>query len=65
MLARFCEDVTEYAALMRSLEGDEGLAEIIEDKRTIVQEYPLLSARRGTGYDYRVPDDPTNIGRSD
>ncbi len=61
LIARFCEDVTDYSLLLYSIHGKKAGKRLIEDKQAFLQDYPLLSRGRGGGYDYRFPHDPPNL----
>ncbi len=53
LLARFAEQFTEYTLLMYALDKEGGAEpEIIKDKETFLQNYPLISRNRGSGFDY-------------
>jgi len=62
LLARFCEDFTDYSLLIYRLYGDEQAAlRLIEDKRAYLADYPQISSGRGLAHDYRNPGDPDNL----
>ena len=56
LLARFAEQMTEYSLMMYSLHSNDewntATTELIEAKKTLLKEYPTLSASRGKGLDY-------------
>lgn len=56
LLARFCEDFTDYALLMYGLYDKEKAAQrLIGDKRAVLADYPRISNERGRAHDYRYP----------
>lgn len=52
LLSRFAENFTDYVLQMYSLEGQQSAEKLIKAKSLLLKEYPEISARRGTGYDY-------------
>ena len=56
LLARFAEQLTEYALLAVRLSPEKGKERLIEDKLRFLNNYPQLSTERGQGFDYTIPD---------
>jgi len=52
LLARFCEDFTDYSL---SLYNEWG-ANLIRDKISFLKDWPRISAARGTAFNYRLKD---------
>jgi hypothetical protein len=52
LLSRFAENFTEYVLQMYSLEGQQSAQKVITSKSFLLKEYPEISARRATAYDY-------------
>lgn len=62
LLARFCEQFTDYAMLAYRLEGKKAGEELIEDKLTFLRNYPEISYNRGQGFNYLKPGwDSANV----
>ncbi len=56
LMARFAEQFTDYALLTFKLTGEERAPEeLIEDKLSLLNAYPLISSRRGTAFDHQDP----------
>ena len=55
LIARFCEDFTEYSLLVYALDQADPRSTVIADKRRFLTDYPKLSRERATAYDYRYP----------
>lgn len=55
LMARFAEQFTDYALLTYRLSGPKAPTELIEDKLAFLNRYPMISARRGEGLDYKDP----------
>jgi len=53
LMARFAEQFTDYAALTYRLAGDKAKKNLAENKLAFLRNYPQMSARRGTAFDYR------------
>ena len=53
LMARFAEQVTEYALLAGRIDGPKAPLELIEDKQDFLSRYPDLSGNRGKAFDYR------------
>ena len=51
LLARFGEQLSEYATVLRSLRGDGAGVQLIEDKQAFLADYPALSTGRSRGVD--------------
>lgn len=54
LLARFAEQLTDYALLTVRISPDKGKERLIEDKLQFLNRYPQLSAERGQGFDYAI-----------
>lgn len=52
LLSRFAESFTEYVLQMYSLEGEQTAEKLIISKALLLKEYPRISAKRATAYDY-------------
>ncbi len=52
LLARFCEQFSDYALLQYSMEGAKAGKELISDKLAFLNAYPRISAFRGTAFNY-------------
>ena len=61
LVGRFSEDLGAYPALMGTLLNGKSAARLIEDKRSFLGDYPVTSARRGTGVDYRWATRPGDV----
>ena len=61
LIGRFAEDFTDYGLLMYSIQGMGAGKALIEDKEAFLKDYPRLSSQRGTGYDFRYPNCPSNL----
>lgn len=57
LLARFAEGLTDYALMTVRLSPDKGKERLIEDKLQFLNNYPQLSAGRGQGFDYAIPNE--------
>lgn len=57
LAARYAEEFDEYSALMRA----HPRTRLIQHKRRFLNDYPALSARRGTGFDWRWPEVAANV----
>lgn len=56
LMARFCEQFTDYAMLVYRMDGQQrGGEELIEDKLAFLQDYPEISYNRGQGFNYLQP----------
>jgi hypothetical protein len=53
-LARFAEKFTGYGMILKDVESNTELADkqLIKDKANFLQQYPIVSAERGKGYNY-------------
>ncbi len=56
LLARFAEQLTDYTLLTVRLSPEKGKERLIEDKLRFLNNYPQLSAERGQGFDYAIPN---------
>lgn len=52
LLARFGEQIEDYANVMHSIDSDVSDHQLIEDKSLLLKDYPTISANRGKGFDY-------------
>ncbi|TND09743.1 MAG: hypothetical protein FD123_867 [Bacteroidetes bacterium] len=58
LMARFCEELTEYSLLLFAELGKEaGQLKLIADKETLLREYPEISRDRNRAFDYK-PSNP-------
>lgn len=58
LLARFCEDMSEYSLMLYAEYGKEaGKLRYIADKETLLSEYPEVSRDRNRAYNYK-PENP-------
>ncbi|MGL4596650.1 MAG: hypothetical protein ACRCYO_03925, partial [Bacteroidia bacterium] len=55
LAARFGESFTDYALLIYNIDGKKAPDELIEDKLALLNNYPLISAARGRGFNYLDP----------
>lgn len=73
LLARFCEDVTEYSLAMFRMDSSLPKADLlsglrlIHDKESLLLDYPKSSSNRGRAFNYKPekninPDDPFDTG---
>jgi hypothetical protein len=63
LIARFCEEMTDYSLLVRHHLGEsEGSRRLISDKEALLFDYAALSRDRGKAFDYRfrLPTDDDN-----
>ncbi|MCE7991884.1 MAG: hypothetical protein HEP71_07885 [Roseivirga sp.] len=56
LMARFGEQVEDYANIMHSIDSDVSGYQLIEDKALLLKDYPKISANRGKGFDYTGAD---------
>ena len=61
LMGRFAESFSDYAMLTYKISGVKASKELIEDKLQFLKKYPLLSASRGKGINYRKPCDIWSI----
>lgn len=52
LMARFGEQIEDYANIMHSIDSDVSGYQLIEDKALLLKDYPRISANRGKGLDY-------------
>lgn len=57
LLARFAEQLTDYGLLTVRISPEKGKERLIEDKLRFLNNYPQISAERGQGFDYAIPDE--------
>lgn len=53
LLARFAENFTDYALMVFSTNDDSTQQELINDKVSFLEEYPIISSERGKGFNYK------------
>lgn len=53
LLARFAENFTDYATMVRGMAGTAGKRRLIRDKLGFLNHYPEISAARGLGFNYQ------------
>lgn len=63
LLARFCEDFSQYSLMMYSLYKEEADPIVIGDKQCFLKDYPLVSSQRGKAFDYRNVKEITGYHR--
>ncbi len=64
LLARFCEEITDYSLFIYSMLEENASEKLIDDKIKILKEYPDLSANRGKAFNYydeKAIWDTTNV----
>jgi hypothetical protein len=52
LMARFGEQIDDYANIMHSIDSDVSGYQLIEDKSLLLQDYPEISANRSKGFNY-------------
>lgn len=52
LMARFGEQIGDYANIMHSIDSDVSGYQLIEDKSLLLQDYPKISASRSKGFNY-------------
>ncbi len=55
LMARFSESFADYALIEYKVDGPKAPAELIEDKLAFLNNYPLISSARDTGFNYKKP----------
>lgn len=55
LAARFAESFAEYAMIEYKIDAPKAPSELIEDKLAFLNNYPLISSARGTGFNYLDP----------
>ncbi|NJM25892.1 MAG: hypothetical protein HC859_10825 [Bacteroidia bacterium] len=55
LMARFAEQFTDYALLTYRLSGEKAPLDLIEDKLSFLNAYPVISEERGKGFNYKSP----------
>jgi uncharacterized protein YegP (UPF0339 family) len=60
LMARFCENMTDYSLIVHQMMRDEHAAglRMIGDKETFLSDYPIFSRDRGKGFNYKYPHPP-------
>jgi hypothetical protein len=53
LLARFCEQFSDYAIIAYTIDGQKAGAELIKDKLSFLNAYPEISSNRGKAFNYR------------
>lgn len=51
LMARFQEQIDDYANIMHSIDADTSANQLIIDKARLLQDYPAISSLRGKGFD--------------
>ncbi|MCX2574536.1 hypothetical protein [Pedobacter sandarakinus] len=54
MLARFCEQFSDYALIAYTLDGQKAGVELIKDKLSFLNSYPEISNNRGKAFNYKT-----------
>lgn len=58
LMARFHEHIGDYANIMHSIDLDTSGSQLIQDKASLLQDYPAISANRGKAFDpFKDPED--------
>lgn len=52
LLARFCEQFSDYALIAYTIDGQRAGAELIKDKLSFLNAYPEISSNRGKAFNY-------------
>lgn len=55
LMARFCEQFTDYAMLMYRMDGPKASNELLVDKLRLLNEYPVISSDRFKAFNYESP----------
>ncbi|HEU4717995.1 MAG TPA: hypothetical protein VFU15_09180, partial [Bacteroidia bacterium] len=55
LMARFAESFNDYAMLVYKIDGPKAPDELIADKLAFLNNYPLISSARDTGFNYKAP----------
>jgi uncharacterized protein YegP (UPF0339 family) len=60
LMARFCENMTDYSLIVHQMMKDDQAAglRMIGDKETFLSDYPIFSRDRGKGFNYKYPHPP-------
>ncbi|WP_316808840.1 hypothetical protein [Pedobacter agri] len=53
LLARFCEQFSDYALIAYTIDGQKAGAELIKDKLSFLNAYPEISRNRGKAFNYK------------
>jgi len=53
LLARFCEQFSDYALIAYTIDGQKAGAELIKDKLSFLNAYPEISSNRGKAFNYK------------
>lgn len=53
LLARFCEQFSDYALIAYTVDGQKAGAELIKDKLSFLNAYPEISSNRGKAFNYK------------
>lgn len=54
LMARFSESFADYALVVYKIDGPKAADELIEDKLAFLNNYPLISSARFTGFNYKA-----------
>lgn len=55
LMARFAESFNDYAMVVYKVDGPKAPEELIADKLAFLNNYPLISSARDTGFNYKSP----------
>ncbi|MDQ3110698.1 MAG: YegP family protein [Bacteroidota bacterium] len=63
LMARFCEQMTDYSLLVHQMMNDEEQAglRLINDKEIFLSDYNIFSRDRGKGFNYKYPHQPKGV----
>lgn len=68
LMARFHEQMTDYTLLLFAMKGFAGSTEVVNDKLNLLEDFPVISAERGKGFDYtarRLVDSQTSLMKTE
>jgi hypothetical protein len=55
LMARFAESFNDYAMIVYKIDGPKAPEDLIQDKLEFLNNYPLISSARDTGFNYKSP----------
>jgi cell fate (sporulation/competence/biofilm development) regulator YmcA (YheA/YmcA/DUF963 family) len=55
LMARFSESFSDYAMVVYKIDGPKAPEDLIQDKLEFLNNYPLISSARDTGFNYKKP----------
>ncbi|HET6989946.1 MAG TPA: hypothetical protein VFJ43_01425, partial [Bacteroidia bacterium] len=61
LMARFSESFADYALVVYKIDGPKAPEDLIQDKLEFLNNYPLISSARDTGFNYKKPCDLWSI----